>query len=165
MTVKVLLQDIKKLETEALIFGFYENVRPLRDVAGQLDWLLCGSLSSLIINQKLRGALGEVALLTSRGKVPASKLFMVGLGPRESATADTLKTAARTAVNSLTQAGVKSAVMEYFHAPGVPYENELPALVKGIGEGAAGFGIEIAVLAPDAAGFEKISRMFGQRGA
>ncbi len=87
MTVKVLLQDIKKLETEALIFGFYENVRPLRDLAGQLDWLLCGSLSHLIINQKLRGSLGEVALVTSRGKVPASKLFMVGLGPKETATA------------------------------------------------------------------------------
>ncbi len=165
MTVKVLLQDIKKLETEALIFGFYENVRPLRDIAGQLDWLLCGALSSLIIDQKLRGALGEVALLTSRGKVPATKLFMVGLGPWEAASGDTLRTAARTAVRSLARAGVKSAVMEYFNAPGLPYESELPELVKGIGEGVSGSGIEIAVLAADASGFEKISRLFGVHAA
>ncbi len=161
LTVKVVLQDIKKLETEALIFGFYENARPLRDLAGQLDWLLCGSLSHLIINQKLCGAVGDVALVTSRGKVPASKLFMVGLGPRETASPVSLQAAARTAVTSLVQAGVKNAVMECFSAPGVPFDREIPALVTGISEAASGARIEIAILAPDAAAYEKISRLTG----
>lgn len=162
MTVKVLLQDIKKLETEALIFGFYENLRPLRDLAGQLDWLLCGSLSHLIINQKLRGSLGEVALVTSRGKVPASKLFMVGLGPKETATAGSLQAAARTAVASLVQAGVKNAVIECFPVDSVPLDTEVPALVNGISDAASGAGIEIALLAPDAAAYERISRLTGR---
>ena len=84
LTVNVLLQDIKKLETEALIVGFFEDVRPLKHLAGELDWLLCGSLSNLIIKHKLQGALGDVALLTSQGKMPAQKIFMVGLGRRRS---------------------------------------------------------------------------------
>jgi hypothetical protein len=55
VTMKVILQDIKKLATEALIVGFYEDVRPLKGVAGELDWLLCGSLSSLVLSKKIRG--------------------------------------------------------------------------------------------------------------
>ena len=62
VTVKVILQDIKRLATEALIVGFYEDVRPLKGVAGELDWLLCGALSSLVLTEKLRGSLGDVAL-------------------------------------------------------------------------------------------------------
>jgi hypothetical protein len=70
LMVDVILQDIKKVESEALIVGFFEDVRPLKGLAGQLDWLLCGALSSLLIENKLRGALGDVALLTARGRFP-----------------------------------------------------------------------------------------------
>ena len=115
MGVKVILQDIKKLETGALIVGFFEDVRPLKGLAGELDWLLCSSLSSLIIKNKLRGALGELALLTSRGKVPASKIFMLGLGPRGSVSPETLQEAARSAAAAAVGAGVTSAALEYPH--------------------------------------------------
>ena len=52
--MQVLLQDIKKIETGAIIVGFFEDVRPLKGLAGELDWLLCGALSRLIINKKPR---------------------------------------------------------------------------------------------------------------
>jgi hypothetical protein len=161
LTVKVLLQDIKKLETEALIVGFYENVRPLKGLAGQLDWLLCGSLSRLVLNRKVCGSIGEAALLTSRGKVPAQKLFLVGLGPSEAASRASLQAAVRSAVTSAIKAGVKRAVIECFQPPGVSYDTSISALVKGISESARGGEIEVAVLAPDAAAYEKIARLIG----
>jgi len=80
--VKIILQDIKKIDAEALIVGFFQDIRPLKGAAGQLDWLLCGALSSLLIKNKLKGALGEMALLTSQGKVPSQKIFLVGLGAK-----------------------------------------------------------------------------------
>src|SRR3972149_11307853 len=95
LVLKVILQDIKKLETDALIVGFYEDVRPLKGLAGELDWLLCGSLSNLILSDKLRGSLGDVALLTSRGKIPAQKIFMVGLGAAGSLSPVSLRPGAR----------------------------------------------------------------------
>jgi Cytosol aminopeptidase family, N-terminal domain len=95
VTVKVIIQDIKKLATEALIVGFHEDVRPLKGFAGELDWLLCGALSSLVLAKKLSGSLGDVALVTSQGKVPAQKIFLVGLGSRAGSTLATLKSAAR----------------------------------------------------------------------
>ncbi len=158
LTVKVLLQDIKKLETEALIVGFHEDVRPLKNLAGELDWLLCGSLSNLIIKHKLRGSLGDVALLTSQGKVPAQKIFMVGLGRKNDVSPSSLTTAVRTAVSSAINAGVRNAAVECFVSD-VPFDRGVPALRRGISDGAGEAHIEIAMLAPDAAAYERIARL------
>jgi hypothetical protein len=165
LTVKVLLQDIKKLESEALIIGFYENVRPLKDLAGQLDWLLCGSLSRLILDRKVSGAIGDVALLTSRGKVPAQKLFLAGLGPREAVSPSSLQGAVRFALITAVKAGVTRAALEFLHPPGIPYESSVSALVKGISEAAREGAIEVSLVAPDAAAYEKIARLIGGQGA
>ena len=151
--------NIKKLETEALIVGFYEDVRPLKGLAGELDWLLCGSLSSLIINNKLCGSLGEVALLTSRAKVPAKKIFMVGLGPKEGLSPSSLRSAVRTAVSSTLDAGVKNTAIEYFQPLNMTCQAEVSALQAGLSEGAGGRSIDIALLAPDASAYEKILRL------
>ena len=159
LTVKVVLQDIKKLETEALIVGFYEDVRPLKGLAGELDWLLCGALSSLMISNKISGALGDVALLTSQGKVPAQKIFMVGLGRRGALSPASLRSAARTALTSALGAGVSRAAIEYFHSSDIPYEAGVSALRDGLSDGARERHADISVLAPDASAYEHISRL------
>ncbi len=162
LTVKVLLQDIKKLPTEALIVGFYENIRPLKGLAGELDWLLCGSLSNLIIENRLRGAFGDMALLTSRGKVPAQKIFMIGLGPQNGFSPASMQRAAKAAVSSALAAGVKAVALEYFQPPGMSYDIGVPALREGFSEAARGRDIDITLLAPDPAAYEKMARLVNQ---
>jgi len=162
VTVKVIFQDIKKLETEALIVGFYEDVRPLKGAAGELDWLLCGALSSLVLTKKLRGSLGDVALVTSRGKVPAQKIFLVGLGPRAGLTPTTLRSAARTAAASAVGAGVRSAAMEYFPSSDMPQDGGVTALHQGLNEGADGRSFDVLLFASDAVAYEKISRSLNE---
>jgi hypothetical protein len=158
LTVKVLLQDTKKIETEALIVGFYEDVRPLKGVAGELDWLLCGSLSSLILKNKLCGALGDVALVTSQGKLSVQKIFLVGLGPRAGLSPSTLQSAAKTAAISALGAGVRSAVLEYREPADMSTDASLSALQNGLQEGAAGRSFDVAVLASDVVAYDKINR-------
>ena len=158
MGVKVILQDIKKLETGALIVGFFEDVRPLKGLAGELDWLLCGALSSLIIKHKLSGALGELALLTSQGKVPASKIFMLGLGPRRGISLETLRNAACSAAAAVAGVGAASAALEHFITPELSPEAAVSSLRQGLAEGSQGSSMEISLLAPDAASYEMISR-------
>jgi hypothetical protein len=159
LTVSVVLQDVKKLEADALIVGFYEDVRPLKGLAGELDWLLCGSLSDLIIKNKVRGSLGDVALLTSRGKVPAKKIFMIGLGPRDGLSSSSLRSAVRTAVTSASGAGVKKSAIEYFQPSTMSHEDSVRALHTGLSEGAGQHSIDVSLLAPDAAVYEKIARL------
>jgi hypothetical protein len=159
LTMNVILQDIKKLETEALIVGFFEDVRPLKGVAGELDWLLCGALSRLVLEKKMRGSLGEVALLTSRGKVPAQKVFMVGLGQRADFSLQNLRSAARTAAASAVGAGVRAAAIECFQPrDDAPSGDGVSALREGLSQGAGARALDVTVLAPDAAAYEKLSR-------
>jgi len=158
LTVKVLLQDMKKIEAEALIVGFYEDVRPLKGVAGELDWLLCGSLSSLILKNKLRGSLGDVALVTSQGKLSVQKIFLVGLGPRAALSLSTLRSAAKTAAASALGAGVRSAVLEHIQSADMSTDAGLSALQSGLLEGAAGRTFDVIFLAPDVVAYDKISR-------
>jgi hypothetical protein len=162
VTVKAILQDVKKLSTEALIVGFYEDVRPLKGVAGELDWLLCGSLSALILAKKLRGSIGEVALVTSQGKIPVQKIFLIGLGPRAGFTVTTLRSAARTAAISAVGAGVRSAVIEYFHSSPMQDDTAVSTLYEGLKEGAGEHSFDALLLASDAVAYEHISRSLNE---
>ena len=159
MTVEVLFQDIKKLDTDALVVGFFEDVRPLKGIAGELDWLLCGALSSLLLEKKVRGSLGDVALLTSQAKVPAQKLFMIGLGTRAGITPSRLRSAAKIAAKGATRAGVGRVAVECFHSSDTPGENDISALLEGLSEGAEDRELDVSLIAPDAAFYEKIQKV------
>jgi len=153
------MHDIKDLETDAVIVGFHEDVRPLKGTAGALDWLLCGALSHLIIRKKMRGVLGEVALLTSKGKVPADKIFMVGLGPREASSPESLRVAARVAAASSVNAGITRAALDFFPAGAAQNDDVLAAIREGLADGAGAHPIDFTLLAPDDTAFERMSRL------
>jgi len=157
LVLKVLMHDIRKLETDAVAVGFYEDIRPLKGAAGALDWILCGSLSRLIIQQKISGAIGEAALLTTKGKIPAPKVFMVGLGPRSQMTPSALREASRSAAATIVGAGVIRAALDCFPIWTGQSEEYLAAVREGLAEGAGGHALDIALLAPDAASFERMS--------
>jgi hypothetical protein len=154
------MHAIKDVDADAVIVGFHEDVRPLKGAAGLLDWLLCGALSHLIIQKKVRGTSGEVALLTSRGKIQAAMIFMVGLGPREAST-DSLRAAARAAAVSSVNAGVARAAIDCFPLGGIPTGEAMTAVREGLAEGAGSHPIDFTLLAPDAAAFERMTRMVG----
>lgn len=160
LALKVILQDIKKFDTEALVVGFHEDVRPLKGLAGELDWLLCGSLSNLILSHKVTGSLDDVVLITSRGKIPAQKIFMVGLGPSKSLTATTMKHVARSVGASIARAGISNFALECFSVHGeMPNASMMHALRDGLADGTGGREITVSLLAPDAVWFEKLSRL------
>jgi hypothetical protein len=151
------MHDVKLLDADAVIVGFHEDVRPLKGAAGALDWLLCGALSRLIIQNRVRGAVGEVALLTSQGKVPAAKIFMVGLGQRGASPQGSLRAAAHAAAVSAVNAGVARAALDCFPLGGVPGDDAVAAVREGLAEGAGTHPIDFILLAPDAAAFERMA--------
>ena len=149
--------DIRSMETDAVIVGFYEDVRPLRDGAGELDWLLCGALSKLIIEDRIRGVVGDVALLTSMGKIPASKIFLVGLGQRSGISPEVLRRAARTAAESAVGSGVVRAAMDSRMMPNELIGEGVQAIRQGLAEGAAGHPLSVDLVAADAAAGERVT--------
>jgi len=159
VTMNVLSGDISKIESEAIVACFFDDVRPLKGIAGRLDWFLCGSLSRLIIEKRLRGSLGDVALLTTRGKVPAQKLFLMGLGSYSGFSLATLGSAAKFAGASVANAGVRNAVLEYFKPDDVSDEAGITALQYGLQEGAGERDLSISLLAPDPAARERLLKL------
>lgn len=166
MTVYVVLKDIKKIEADAIIVGFYEDERPLKGLAGEIDWLLCGSLSKILLSSgRLKGAVGEVALFSSRGKIPAEKIFLVGLGPKRDITTNRLGAAARHAVSSAAGAGVRRAALEWLPASHIRAEEFVSALQAGFKEVHSAGGMEISLVAPNAEMYEKLSGIMRTVGA
>ncbi len=159
MEVNVLQCDIRTVEADAVVVGFFEDLRPLKGGAGALDWLLCGALSRLVLENRLSGAVGEVALLTSSGKFPAEKVFLFGLGSRAAHSADGLRAAARHVAVSLAGAGVRHAAMDAFPLQGGDDELCVDAVRKGLHEGAGGSSLSVSLLARDAVSFERMSRV------
>ncbi len=157
VSLKVIFQDIRKIESDAIVVGCFEDVRPLKGFAGQLDWLLCGSLSHLLLTGKIRGSLGDMALLTSRGKVPSAKIFLMGLGRSAALSTATLRDAARAAAASVLGAGVAQVVIEYLRPPYMAPEDGIPALREGLKAGAGGRSLTVSLLAPDKELFERLS--------
>ena len=160
LTLTVVLQDIVIAEADALAVGFFEDVRPLKGAAGRLDWLLCGSLSRLIQEDKLRGSVGEVALLTARQKVRAGKIFMIGLGRREAAlTIDGVRQAARIAASSVTRSGADSMIFDPFPSGILPDAEAFRALKEGLAEGCEERPLAVSLVAADQASCDRLTRL------
>jgi len=74
------LRAIDSAPAEVIACSVWRDERPLRGVAGLLDWRLAGRLSALARSGFLLGDLGEVLLVPGRPKLPFEKVLVFGLG-------------------------------------------------------------------------------------
>ncbi len=79
MQVTIRSEKITRIRSEILILGFFQDVRPISGYAAVIDWFTNGTISSLILKNKIRGILGEATLLAT-SKVVTPKILLVGLG-------------------------------------------------------------------------------------
>jgi hypothetical protein len=67
---------------EGIALFIAKDERPLRGLAGLCDWRLCGALSRVVHSGFFAGAPGEALLMPGKGRLPAAKVFALGLGAR-----------------------------------------------------------------------------------
>jgi len=108
----VVTASAARQRTDCAIVGVYDK-GALTSAASDLDTKLGGVLSRLVKNGDVRGKLGETLLLTDLKHSPCQRIVLVGLGGRDgfgrkqyrkaltAATALTIKTGAREAINYL----------------------------------------------------------------
>ena len=112
MEVHFVAPDLRKLDTaraEALSMSLFSDERPLRGALGLVDWRLCGQLSRLILRGRIVGNEGEKVLVPSTPKLPFDKLFLFGLGPRESFSEEVFERTAKAMFDTLARARVRSS--------------------------------------------------------
>ncbi len=106
------LRAIDAAPAEVIACSIWRDERPLRGVAGLLDWRLAGRLSALAKAGFVLGELGEVLLVPGRPQLPFEKVLLFGLGLRSAWSDDVaLRTLERLTV-ALAGLKVKRAVVE-----------------------------------------------------
>ena len=106
---------------DALCLFISEDERPLRGMAGFVDWRLLGSLSNILRSEHFVGARGDQALVPILRGLAVQRAFCFGLGPKASFhPANALGDLMRTASNVLDKAGCRSVALEL---PGLTEDN------------------------------------------
>ena len=98
---------------EAVCCFVMEDERPISGAAGFLDWRLCGGLSKILGSGFFVGAPGDKLLVPTDSRVPAKKVFAVGLGRSSSVTALGLEHALTQAAAMLSKAKVDSVALAF----------------------------------------------------
>src|SRR4026209_1662343 len=81
---------------DVLVLGRYAApTRPAAELVA-LDKKLDGLLSTVLGTEKFEGKAGQVAHLSTGGRIPAARVVVVGLGPKKSGDAEILRRAAAT---------------------------------------------------------------------
>ncbi len=115
MELHFLAPDLRRLGSttaELVACSIWEDVRPMRGMAGLLDWRLAGKLSALSRDGFLGGARGEVLFVPGRPLLPFEKVLVLGLGPRSSFDEPAFKAVVLALLKSLEGLHVRNAVVE-----------------------------------------------------
>jgi hypothetical protein len=113
--IRFVAPDLRRLDeagAEIVACAIWKDERPLRGLAGLLDWRLAGRLSRLAKEAFLLGDAGEVLAIPARPRLPFDKALVVGLGLRASFTDAACKKALSKILDALSGLSVKKAVVE-----------------------------------------------------
>jgi leucyl aminopeptidase len=83
MEIKAVTGEIAGIKTEAIIVTQYEEVKTPEGVSAAIDKKLDGAITNLIKRGDIKGKLNEITLLHSLGKLPASRIAVLGLGKKQ----------------------------------------------------------------------------------
>jgi hypothetical protein len=90
----------------------WSDERPMRGLAGLLDWRLGGRLSALLRSGFLRGELGESLIVPGKPHVPFEKVLVMGLGRRAGFDDEAFKAAVLRLARTFEGLRVRRAVLE-----------------------------------------------------
>ena len=102
------LAGLDELEAEAVAVFCWQDVRPLRGVAGFLDWRLSGAISQAIISGAFGAKAEEVMLLPTWGRFGQKRVFAFGLGRLADFDPDSLRQTCDRAAAVIRKAGARS---------------------------------------------------------
>jgi len=91
MELKVVIDDITKLEVDALIINLFEEVSQPSGATAAVDKALDGAITQLIATGEIKGKLGELTLIHTLGKIPARRVLVAGLGKQTELTLDRIR--------------------------------------------------------------------------
>lgn len=92
MEVKVLNAELKTQDCDVLVAGLWQGTENLSGVIASIDEYLGDLITNFVIKKdKFQAKFGTTYILQTYGKIPASKILIVGLGEKEKFTPNKLR--------------------------------------------------------------------------
>lgn len=91
MDVRVAAGDIASWKDEAVVVNLFEGVVKPGGATGAVDKALGGAISHLVSVGDVKGKFKECFVLPTLGKIPAPRVFILGLGERGKLTVDRIR--------------------------------------------------------------------------
>ncbi len=104
MKIEVTDADPTQVSADVLIFGVSDPPE-LSPLAQQLDARVGGELAKMISERELKGSVGSLAILRTRGDLEATRVGAVGLGKSTKLDLDAIRTAAAKAADRTAELG------------------------------------------------------------
>ena len=133
MEIKVIVGDITKVESGAIIANFFEKMERLEGDIAAIDKTLDGAISQLISKGEIKGKLNEITIIHSLGKLPAARVVVTGLGKQEELTCDRVRGAVAETCRFLRQRGVDNiaTIAQGAGIAGIGLEGAAQAVTEG----------------------------------
>lgn len=106
MEVSVLEVEPARAEVDAVVAGVFREGE-LDGPAAELDRALDGALARLVADGEIKGEPNQLALYHTGGRLAASRVVMVGLGPRDKVDAERVRQAAGAAARLARDKGAR----------------------------------------------------------
>ena len=114
MEINVTKGNIANIDSEAVVtFHFEGETAPSGDMV-ILDQALGGNLSDLVSKGEIKGKFKEVTQLYTFGKIPASRVYVAGLGKRDQVNAEKLRIGISEALKSIQRQGANNVAVTGF---------------------------------------------------
>jgi len=133
MEIEVIAGDITRIETGAIIVDFFEGMESPDGNLAVIDKDLDGAISQLIGQGEIKGKLNEITIIHSLGRLPATRVVVVGLGKKEDLSQDRVRMAVGEACRLLQQKGIDNvaAVVLGAGVAGISLEGATQAVTEG----------------------------------
>ncbi len=88
MKIDLFRGDFVRARTDLLVVGMFEGQKRLQGTAAAVNSALQGALQGLIKAQEFKGGRGRILMLHPLGRLPASRVCLIGLGKQKEFTRD-----------------------------------------------------------------------------
>ncbi len=115
MEFRFVARELHRLDdtpAEVIACSMWSDERPMRGLAGLLDWRLAGRVSKLAREQFAKGEVGDVLCMQGRPRLPYEKVIVVGAGAQAAFDEDAFRGAMATLLRTLEGLNVQRAVVE-----------------------------------------------------
>ena len=118
MDVQITRASITELDCDALIVNLFEGVTSPGGATGAVDKALDGLIGEVIQKEQFKGKLGSLLSIHTHGKIPARRVLVAGLGPKEEFSIDSIRTVMAAAARAARDSHA-STVATILHGAGI----------------------------------------------